>query len=330
MILENVNKILIVRLTSFGDILLTTPLIRSIKNQYPNIRIDFVIREEYEDLLKFNPYLHTLHLYRQVRESSDILSTQLQEINFDLVIDLQNNFRSKKFLQHYEKRKLVFNKKNLYKFLLVHFKVNRLKNSPSIPERYAQCIEGLDLDEMGLDLFTQNEPDQSLLNKNNLIGFCPGSKHFTKMWPADYFISLGKLLQDDGHTIVLFGGNADKHICEYISSNLNNSINLCNDNDILQTAADMKICNAVYCNDSGLMHAASAVQIPVISFFGSTVREFGFVPYNSPNLILENKSLSCRPCTHIGRKSCPKNHFNCMKQISPLTAFDSLKLLRNK
>jgi heptosyltransferase-2 len=77
------------------------------------------------------------------------------------------------------------------------------------------------------------------------------------------------------------------------------------------------------------MHTAAAVNIPVIAFFGSTVKEFGFTPYNSKNLILENNSLSCRPCTHIGRDSCPEKHFKCMEEITPQSAFEKLSLILN-
>jgi heptosyltransferase-2 len=74
------------------------------------------------------------------------------------------------------------------------------------------------------------------------------------------------------------------------------------------------------------MHTATAVGIPVIAFYGSTVKEFGFTPYKAKNLILENNYLSCRPCTHIGRSSCPKKHFKCMKDVSPQLAIEKLKL----
>ena len=87
------------------------------------------------------------------------------------------------------------------------------------------------------------------------------------------------------------------------------AINLCNEDNILQTVTDMKKCRAIVCNDSGLMHAACAAGVPVVSFFGSTVKEFGFTPYNNKNLILENNSLSCRPCSHIGREKCPEIAF---------------------
>ncbi|MFC2102795.1 glycosyltransferase family 9 protein [Bacteroidota bacterium] len=328
--LENVNKLLIVRLSSLGDILLTTPFLRSIKIQFPNIDIDFVLREEYRDLLKLNPHLNQILSFSNISGIVKGLNEEISKNNYDLVIDLQNNLRSKQLLRQIRTIKLVFNKRNINKFLLVYFNINRLREPLSIPERYTKTIDGLTLDGKGPDLYTANKPNLVLSDDSNLIGFCPGSKHYTKMWPVEYFISLGKILHQNDYKVVLFGGSDDRQICEYISSKLTFAINLCNDNDILQTAADMKMCKTIYCNDSGLMHTASAVNIPIIAFYGSTVKEFGFAPYNSKHLILENNSLSCRPCTHIGRRNCPKKHFDCMKKISSQTAFDALRLSINK
>jgi heptosyltransferase-2 len=144
------------------------------------------------------------------------------------------------------------------------------------------------------------------------------------MWPKEYYIELGKKLIDNSFNVVLFGGLDDKVICDEISQSLSKCINLCNENDILQTAADMKLCQTIICNDSGLMHTACAVRVPVIAIFGSTVKEFGFTPYRSKNLILENKLLTCRPCSHIGKSACPKDHFKCMKEIAPQLVYDNL------
>ena len=107
----------------------------------------------------------------------------------------------------------------------------------------------------------------NLNKKRILIGFCPGAKHFTKRWPKEYFIKLGKKLTQTGYTIVLFGGKIDKEICSLISKEIPDSIDLSNIDDILQTTADMKLCKAVVCNDSGLMHTASAVEIKVVAIF---------------------------------------------------------------
>lgn len=328
--IKDINKLLIIRLSSLGDILLTTPLIRSVKNQFPSVGIDFILREEYYDVMKLNPYLNQVYNYSNDRNQIKEFMNSIANNKYDLVIDLQHNLRSKELLKQFNGTKLLFNKKTIYKFLLVHFKINRMGECVSIPERYAQTVNSLLLDENGLDLYTDRTANPVLKSDEKIIGLCPGSKHFTKMWLLENFISLGNLLEENGYTVVLFGGNDDRQICESISYKLNRAINLCNDNNILQTAADLIMCKAVYCNDSGMMHAASAVNVPVISFFGSTVKEFGFAPYNCKNLILENNFLTCRPCSHIGRENCPKKHFNCMKQISPQTAFDSLHLIFDK
>lgn len=317
------QKILVVRLSSLGDILLTTPLIRSLKNANPKIGIHFLLREEYHDVLINNRYISKLITIKRV-DSSSRTKDILQQNKYDFVIDLQNNLRSRSLTNSINCPKVRFRKLSWQKFLLVKLKINKLSDAPPIPERYASVVEDLRLDNDGLDLFTNNKPSNSLVELTKLVGFCPGSRHYTKMWPKEYYIELGKKLTDNGFNIVLFGGKDDKEICDEISSNVSKCINLCNDNDILQTAADMKLCKMIICNDSGLMHTSCAIKVPVIAIFGSTVKEFGFSPYRSKNLILENKSLTCRPCSHIGRSSCPKHHFNCMKEITPQLVYDSL------
>ncbi|NOX19181.1 MAG: glycosyltransferase family 9 protein [Chlorobi bacterium] len=181
------------------------------------------------------------------------------------------------------------------------------------------------MDGKSAELFIPNSIQPELKPDKKYIGFCPGSRHFTKMWLPDYFIELGKLLTGAGFAIVLFGGKDDREICSKISKQIDNSIDLSDDDNLLQTAKDMTRCKAVVCNDSGLMHAAAAVQTPVIALFGSTVREFGFAPYGVKHLILENNSLSCRPCSHIGKEKCPKGHFGCMKSLTPELVFGKLK-----
>ena len=328
--LDNVNKLLIVRLSSLGDILLTTPILRTIKNKYPGIEIDFVIRKEYHDLLKLNSHLREIYIFQRDKRKNKELKTLLCNKRYDLVLDLQNNFRSHKLLSCFGDSVVRFKKNHFNKFLLVNFKINRLKDKLQIPDRYASTIDDFELDDQGPELITDKSPNQKLININKLIGMCPGSKHFTKMWPEEYYIQLGSMLEKNGYTVVLFGGSDDKQICDSISSELSSAINLSNYNDILQTAADMKMCQAIYCNDSGLMHTATAVGIPVLSFYGSTVKEFGFTPYKATNSILENNFLSCRPCTHVGRSTCPKKHFKCMKDISPQLAFEQLNIIMSQ
>lgn len=322
--LSKLNKVLIIRLSSLGDILLTTPFVRSLKNQYPKIEIDYIVREEYSDLLKLNPHLNKVFKFSRTEKDNLTTTSEIKRNKYDLIIDLQNNLRSKKIFSDNNPQILRFSKNTWQKFLLVNFKINRLKNEPQIPVRYANTISGFQLDKNGLDLFTDKTTDTRILGKENLIGFCPGARHYTKRWLKEYFIELGNKLTKAGYTIVLFGGKIDKELCAEISKEISGSIDVSNIDNILQTAADMKLCKAVVCNDSGLMHTAAAVGTKVAAIFGSTVKEFGFAPYNCKDLILENNSLNCRPCSHIGRSSCPKKHFDCMKLIKPDFVFEKV------
>ena len=323
--LSKLNRILIIRLSSLGDILLTTPFLRAIKTQFPHIKIDMLIREEYVDVIKLNPYIDKKFLFKKDDKNNNVLIEQLKNNNYELVIDLQNNLRSKKVVSSLKTNNVKLDKRSFDKFLLVNFKVNKLKEASQIPVRYSNTIQKIKLDEQGLNLFTDKSANAEIIGKNNLIGFCPGARHFTKRWPKEYFIELGNKLTQDGYMIVLFGGKIDKEICAELVNRISGAINLSNNDELLQTAADMKLCKAVICNDSGLMHTASAAGTKVIAIFGSTVKEFGFAPFNCSNLILENNSLTCRPCSHIGRSDCPKKHFDCMKDIKPEFVFEKLK-----
>lgn len=320
-----IKKILIIRLSSIGDILLTTPLIRSIKKKYPAIQIDFLLREEFIELIQNNPYIGKIYNYQRDKSENKLLIDSLHINNYDLIIDLQNNFRSGAIVKQFKCPVLKFKKNNLKKFLLVQFKINLLKNADKIPDRYAATAQ-TELDEDGLEYYTHLSPNFRFKENENYIGLCHGSKHFTKRWPLEYYIELGKKLESEGYKIVLFGSRDEAKSAEEISSHFNNAINLCCDS-LSQTAANIKICKSVFANDSGLMHLAAAMKVPVIAFFGSTVKEFGFYPYKAKSIVMEIKDLHCRPCTHIGRASCPKRHFKCMKDIQPESAFQSLKNL---
>jgi lipopolysaccharide heptosyltransferase II len=327
--LEKIQKILIVRLSSLGDVLLTTPIYRSLKKAYPEIIIHSVVLDSYFDVLKDNPYINSVWQYNKNNEAEKELRKTLINEEFDLVIDLQNNFRSRRLVRSICQTILRFEKLTLKKFLLVQLKINLLRETPSIPERYALTVSGLKLDNEGLDIFVPAVKTARIKEGEKFIGFCPGSRHYTKMWPEEYFIELGKKLNNDGYTIVLFGGRSDISICQKLAKEIPGSLNLSTEDDILQIASDMRNCAAIVCNDSGLMHTACAVKVPVLSIFGSTVKEFGFFPYKSENLVLENNSLSCRPCSHIGKDKCPKVHFRCMKDLTSLTANNQiLQLLK--
>ena len=317
---KEINKILIIRLSSLGDILLTTPVIRALKMKYPSAQIHFAVRKDFEDAVHFNPYLDRIILYD--KNNPLFARRELMHIGYDLIIDLQNNSRSRALSRNLTAVVHRFHKPTFKKLLLVWTKINLLKDFKTISERYAESA-AVKLDGKGLELSIPGEVFSRLEDGRKYIGFCPGARHFTKRWPPEYFIELGNSLTKLGYTIVIFGGADEAETCGKINSGIGGSINLQNDNRLLQLAADMKTCTAIVANDSGLMHVAAAVGVPVIAVFGSTVKELGFAPFGVENLVLENKSLSCRPCSHIGKAKCPKKHFKCMMDLTPQIVFSN-------
>ena len=333
--LADYHKILIIRLSSLGDILLATPMIRSIQRQFPEKKIHFLLRSEFESVLVNNHFLEKIFLFTRNDEENKKLIKELKREKYDLVVDLQHNLRSAVICNKLRVKTVKFNKRDKAKLLLVKFKINLLKNAPRMPVRYAELFDDLQLDDEGLGLITLNAPSTLFDLNKKYIGFAPGSRHFTKMWPKEYYIELGRMLNNDGYTIALFGGKDDRLVCAEIAAKID-SIDLSNKNDLLQTAVDMKKCSGIVCNDSGMMHTACAADVKVLAIFGSTVKEFGFTPYFGKEselltkyLVMENKSLSCRPCTHIGRDKCPKTHFKCMLEITPQLVYNNINLLFN-
>ena len=152
-----------------------------------------LIREEYVDVIKLNPYIDKKFLFKKDDKNNNVLIEQLKNNNYELVIDLQNNLRSKKVVSSLKTNNVKLDKRSFDKFLLVNFKVNKLKEAPQIPVRYSNTIQKIKLDEQGLNLFTDKSANAELIGKNNLIGFCPGARHFTKRWPKDIQnITVGK------------------------------------------------------------------------------------------------------------------------------------------
>lgn len=318
------KKILIIRLSSLGDVLLTTPVIKELAEKFPETEIDFLVKPQFADAVKSNKHLRKVYELDKSKNFNAILGSLVKN-KYNLVIDLQNNFRSRAITSKLGVKVYRFKKPTIKKFLLVNFKWNRYKEIKTIPQMYAESIPELEFNHSLPELYIPDEIITSVKSGIKFVGFAPGSKHFTKMWPEEFYIDLGKRLSDDGFTILLFGGKDDKELCKNLHDEIPNSINLATEDNLLQIARDMKECSFIVCNDSGLMHTAVSVGTPVVAIFGSTVREFGFYPYSNNSIIIENTDLSCRPCSHIGKDHCPKKHFKCMLELTPNLVYEELK-----
>ncbi|HUI29320.1 MAG TPA: glycosyltransferase family 9 protein [Candidatus Acidoferrales bacterium] len=325
------SKKLLIRLSSAGDIILTSPLLKLIKEKEPDSEIHFVVKSIYSDLIQYNPNISTVHL---VQENTDLvqlerLRQQLLGERFDSTLDLQNNFRSIYLRKGTSKRIGTIRKEIFKRAALVKMKLNLFREVRPVALKYAQVYDKTITQVSKPDIFfppgmkeKTNEIWETLASRGDrTIFLCPGSKHFTKRWPVENWIALAKMISVQDH-VVLIGGREDAEICGAIEraggvSSLSGKLTM------LESAAMLSHADLVITNDSFLMHAANALGKKIVAIFGSSVKELGFFPYGVETKIMEVSGLSCRPCSHIGKESCPKKHFRCMLGTTPQMVYEA-------
>lgn len=323
-------KILVIRISSLGDVILSTYVVRLLRNAFPESQIDFLVANQFSQVFKYNPRLNNVIEYDKTKPFYFYLFETLSinnPIHYDVIIDLQNNLRSRIYSLGKGTNIYRFNKRRFFKFKLVYLK-KRTNDYLQIPILYRDTIPNLNRfdDNLGLELWTEKDlsrgeylPHKKKLQKINLgkIAIAPGSKHFTKSLPARKFVDLINLFRDRFNSqIILLGGNEDFDVCDRIARATPGVENLAGKTDLIRTAELIDEMDMVISNDSAMVHIASARKVPVVQIFGSTVPEFGFTPFRTPNAIVENNEVDCRPCTHFGKSRCPKGHFKCMEDIT--------------
>ncbi|MFZ1731446.1 MAG: lipopolysaccharide heptosyltransferase II [Bacteroidota bacterium] len=335
------RKILIIRLSSIGDIILTSPMLRVLKAAHPDCELHYVTRVEFGELLQHDPHIDRLMLVDTAEGAVGLeaLNLQLMQEHYDAVFDLHNNFRSRSLRNGLSRYVHRINKRGLRRLLLISAHINTYGETIPVPDRFIETARryGVQPDALGPRIFLSEDIRMSARMKLRaegidpgipVLGLCPGAKHFTKRWPLEHFLELARQLAANGERLVLFGGTEDSDTAAGIRQIAPDHVHdMTGRLTLLETAAAMEYCRAIIANDSGLMHMATAMQRPVVALFGSTVKEFGFFPYHSPAVILEVSDLPCRPCTHIGRSRCPKGHFACLQQITPEQVIEALSTL---
>lgn len=322
-------KILVIRFSSLGDIVLASPLIRRLKKKFPQGQIDFAVREKFAELVKYNPNISSLKILREPAKYKHLLELR-KEINnakYDYIIDIHGNIRSKFISVGLNGSILTWEKPVFRRWLLVKCRINLLKNYPSVPLRYVYAAGklGIEDDKEGLEVFFNDECKQrasSILNENGLekrrfAVLAPGAKWFTKRWDVKKFAEAGKGLLANGFDALILAGSKDEiGLCDNIQSTVGGGCyNFAGKMSVSTTAVLISKSSLFIGNDSGLSHVAGAVGTPSVVIFGPTVREFGFFPFRSNAVVIE-KDINCRPCSHIGSVRCPKGHFRCMEEIS--------------
>jgi lipopolysaccharide heptosyltransferase II len=333
------HKVLVLRLSSIGDVLLATPFLRALRRAAPDCEIHFAVRREYEDLLRDHPAIDRLITIDAAggRRTLEELNHAFARERYDAVFDLHNSYRTRLLRNGLSTHTFVVNKRQLRRIALLRLKWNLYGADVPVPERYIETGTryGLVPDEHGLDLYLAEDvpaftaarlPTFGVPADRPCIGLCPGSRHFTKRWPADHLRALIALLlkHTDAHLLLLGDARDAVDVPGLLEMDPGRVHDLRGAMSLPESAAAMDRCAAVLVNDSGLMHIATARRRPVVALFGSTVREFGFFPYHADACVLEVPGLPCRPCTHIGRSRCPRGHFRCMRDITPEAVFEAL------
>lgn len=319
------GKILIIRFSSIGDIVLTTPVMRCIKTHFPNAAIHYATKSQYVSLLEANPFIDKIHAFED-KKLPDLLA-RLDAEKFDLIIDLHHNLRTFLIKTNLGIEHRSFNKLNFKKWLMVKFKINKLP-AKHIVDRYLETTKdfGVTNDGNGLDYFipSQAHVDITTLPEpfhRGYIAFVIGAMHNTKKLPLNKAIELCNQLK---YPIILIGGKEDTAMGDSIvAQSSNNMYNACGKYTLNQSASILQQAQKVIAHDTGMMHIAAALKKDIISIWGNTIPEFGMYPYfgNTNSLqaqrashkILEVNGLSCRPCSKIGFEVCPKGHFKCME-----------------
>jgi len=334
-------KVLVIRFSSIGDIVLTTPVVRCLRQQHPGWVIHFLTKQSFAPLLAYNPHIDKIfYLGDDLAATTD----QLKKEKYDCIIDLHHNLRTLRVKRALGVKSYAFDKLNIKKWLLTNLKLDLMPDK-SIVDRYFEAIKplGVTNDCKGLDYFLPT--DKALTNKDipmshwgGFVGCVIGGSYATKKLPVARW---KEFCAQVPFPIMLLGGPEDlSEGLEIAAADPVRIYNSCGKFNLNESAELVKYARVIVSNDTGLMHIAAAFRKPIISLWGNTSPAMGMFPYYGFNNLrervapqsftLENKALSCHPCSKLGYKKCPKGHFRCMNDLDmQLAATQVMKYWRD-
>ena len=333
-------KILVIRFSSLGDIILTTPVVESLRGSYPDSKIDFLTKKQFSDLVLYNPNISRVINFDSSKNSVFDVAGLIKSFNYDLIVDLHNNLRSFIIrMINFGTKNVVYQKQHLKRKLLTkevfRSKIKPIKSTINLYDTALKKLQKKLLAVKPKIYLPQNENyiyrkfDFKKADYNIVIA--PGAAHYTKQYPVNYYKKLVKLINNDFNvTFILVGDKKDRTLSSKIKEHSQAQIHdLCGSTSILQLAVIIKQADLFISGDSGPMHMAAALNRPQIAIFGSTHPILGFSPVNDKAKIVQT-DLSCRPCSIHGLEKCPQKHLNCMNMIKPKEIFNIVKNILKK
>ncbi|HYC33297.1 MAG TPA: lipopolysaccharide heptosyltransferase II [Gemmatimonadales bacterium] len=335
--------ILVVRFSAIGDILLTTPLLRVIRAQYPGARITFLTKEDYVPLVSDNPNVNEVY---GIIEEDGIreIAGFIRSVRYSHLLDLHGNLRTLALRTVVRGPWRTFSKRRLERQVLITAKRDIYRDDVPMAERYFEAAKDLDVTPDGgpPDFYLSEESEASaeeklkgegLGNAPAMVALSPGAAHPTKCWPVEGWVRLARRLLVTGAEVVVIGGEADAGFAKAIVDALRRQLegetekrvkSLAGMLSLQESGAVIRRCAALISGDTGVMHMATGVGTPVVALFGPTVKRFGFFPYQAPRSTVVELPLECRPCSAQGGPVCPLGHHRCMRAIAPGTVYEAL------
>lgn len=311
------KKVLVVRFSSIGDIVLCSPVVRCVKKQW-NAEVHFITKVKFANVIAASPYVdRVITIEEKVAE----VAAQLAAENYDLVIDLHKNIRSQQVRAATGASYRTFDKLNVQKWLTVHTPLRLLKGEHIVDRYFSGLVDtGLTNDGLGLDHFVdeQSTNKAKALTPEYYVAINLGATYYTKRLPVE---QLARLVSMISKPIVLLGGPDVKDAAAQLEAATEKPlINLVGTVSLAVSSAVVAHAAYVVSGDSGLMHMAAAHRRPLIVPWGSTHTSLGMYPYYPKGEKIPYAPLSldlhCQPCSKIGKAVCPKGHFNCMLNIT--------------
>ena len=315
---SQVKRILVITLSNVGDIILTTPVIRTLAGEFPDARIDVMAGPQGKDIFSRDPRIFKFIIYDKHMPVSEKrrLQLKLKKLKYDLVADLRNTvfplligpkFRTAT-IQRFPKHVIHSIEKHLYRIRSLGIRNLEKRSYLYIPKEDEEYIAKL-LKESGI--------------ADPIVVVNPGAKSHLKRWdPAGFADVCDRLVRECKVNILFIGLSEDEETVAGVIKNMKNvSHNLVNKTDIRQLAGLLKRARLLVTNDSAPLHLSCVVGTKVLAIFGPTdPRKYG--PTGEFDVVI-NKKLSCSPCESA---TCKYNH-ECMKMVSPDAVFDAARMM---
>lgn len=334
--------ILFIQTAFLGDLLLSIPALKRLRNLYPHKKIHLLCRKNLGSLLLENGLVDTVFDdFRSTKPTLTEVRNTFHKQHYDLLVCPHESFRSNcisalisadhkiGFSNFYNKiifgqrlTRPLFLPEVLRQMSLLQFIDEDLKDKfLSIASQKSPFLQIPDWSSMALERYKKKDDVVSFKKKYGLsqqqeiVCLAPGSVWATKQWGVEKYSMLAQKLLQKNKAVVVVGSPSEKEIAFKIKQNNPDVLDFCGKTNLSELAEIVACADHLVCNDSGAMHIGSMVNVPTVSIFGPTVQRFGYQPWNAQAVVLENTELNCRPCSSHGTATCPIGTHECMTSI---------------